>query len=128
MRNLILKDPISNFFGMDTLFDVLTDSSVRANLKETEIGYELCLAVPGYNKSEINIQVENSLLKITGKKEAKGDKYIWQEFGSTSFARTFSLPKDVNIEASEARCADGILTMTLPFAKKEKRSNVIKIT
>lgn len=130
MRNLMLRDPASYLFGLDSLFDVLPhgNTSIGANLKEVENGYELQMAVPGYNKSEINIQIDNSLLKVTGKKEMNGDKYLWQEFGSTSFSRTFSLPKEVDIDHSEAKCQDGILTITLPFIKKEKRSNVIKIT
>lgn len=130
MRNLMLRDPVSSLFGLESLIDVWSNghASISANLKEVESGYELQLAVPGYNKSEINIQIDNSLLKVTGKKEVKGEKYVWQEFGATSFSRTFSLPKEVDAEHSEAKCQDGILTVTLPFVKKEKRSNVIKIT
>lgn len=130
MRSLMLRDPVSGLFGLDSLIDAFTHghSSIGANLKEVDSGYELQLAVPGYNKSEINIQIDNSLLKVTGKKEVKSEKYLWQEFGTTSFSRTFSLPKEVDIEHSEAKCQDGILTMTLPFVKKEKRSSAIKIT
>lgn len=128
MRNSVFKDPFSNFLGLESLIDSYTKSyNTPANLKELDGGYELQLSVPGYDKSEINIQIDNSVIKITGKKEVKNEKYLWQEFGTSAFSRSFSLPKEINIDASEAKCKDGVLSLYLPFLKKDKRSNVIKI-
>ena len=129
MRNLMLKEPFVQFWGLNDLVDhsLKTGFKVRSNLKKSETGFELQLAVPGYTKEEIEVKVEGSLLQVSGKKEKTSEKFEWREFETSTFTETFTLPKNVSISGIEASCELGILAIRIPYEKKEKQVNTIKI-
>lgn len=92
------------------------------NIKETEDAFELELSVPGYNKEDFNLKLDNELLtisaKIEDKKEETKDKYTRREFKSRSFSRTFTLPDTITTEEINAKYDSGILKVTLPKNKE----------
>merc|ERR1712157_88366 len=63
-----------------------------ANIKETENGFHVELAVPGMEKKDFNIEINEDLLTIRSEKknekEEKGDKYTKREFNYASFVRS----------------------------------------
>ena len=97
-----------------------SNSSVPAvNIKDLETKYELELSVPGFNKSDFNIKVENQKLLISAElkseDETDQDKYTRREFSYQSFERSFQLPKEmINDEAIDAKYEAGILKVILP--------------
>lgn len=104
-----------------------TNPNVPAvNVKETETAFVLDLAAPGLKKEDLKINVENNKLTIAYQSEVKSEetteKFTVQEFGFTSFERSFRLPKTVNADAIKAAYTDGILTVELPKieVKEEK--------
>ena len=89
------------------------------NVKETEKDFSLEVAVPGFDKEDINIQVKDDVLTIESKKENKDevvekDKFTRREFSFRSFRRIFSLPKKVNKDAIKADYKNGILNVNIP--------------
>jgi HSP20 family protein len=77
--------------------------------------------VPGVKLEDINIEVENGTLSLSGSRsyaseENKGG-YHRQERFYGSFHRAFVLPETVDIEKVSAGYENGVLTITLP--KKE---------
>ncbi|WP_460973400.1 Hsp20/alpha crystallin family protein [Spirosoma migulaei] len=88
------------------------------NVKETETAFVLDLAAPGLKKEDLKINVENNKLTIAYQSEVKNEenteKFTVQEFGFTSFERSFRLPKTVNADGIKAAYTDGILTVELP--------------
>ena len=92
------------------------------NIHETNEGYHVELNVPGRNKEDFKINVENGLLTISFEKqeevENKDYKTIRREFSHTSFKRSFSLDEKVNAENIQAKYDNGILKLFLP--KKEE--------
>ncbi len=100
----------------------INGSSLPAvNIKEDDEGFIVEVAVPGFNKSDINVELENDVLTISSEKEseANGEDYKRREFQYNSFKRTFSLPDNiVNGEKVVANYNNGVLSITLP--KKEE--------
>ena len=100
-------------------------SPVYANVKETEQEYSISLAVPGYEKSEIEIFLDKSKLTIKGKKATNGEvKFSTREFDFSNFERTFYLPENVQTEKIEARSENGILNIHIPKAEVKPAINI----
>ena len=84
--------------------------------------------VPGLKPEELDISVYGNTLTISGeKKEAKedqGDGFYHVESSYGSFRREVALPTDVDESKIEAVCKDGVLSITLPKAEKNKAVKV----
>ena len=113
-----------NWFDDGVRRDMITPFSGfgRMDMKETDKEYELKVDLPGMEKSEIKMTVENNGLVIEGerkseKKEEK-DKYHFTERHYGSFHREVSLPKNANVEAINAVYENGVLNVVIP--KKEE--------
>ena len=108
---------ISEFMGSDFVMNIPS-----VNVKETEDNYLLELAVPGLEKEDFNIQIENEVIKISAEKkethETVEEKFNRREFNYASFSRSFPLPETVNTDSVVAAYENGILTITL--GKKEE--------
>jgi HSP20 family protein len=102
------------------------DSSLPAvNIKEDENNFEVSVAVPGFKKSDFNIELDKDVLTISSEKEVKAEteesNYVRREFGYSSFKRAFTLPENiVNGDKVKADYADGVLHITLPKREEAK--------
>ena len=89
------------------------------NVLEHDDRFELELALPGFGKKDITIEVDNDILKIESAIESKGDStYRLREFNYGGFKKHFKLPKSVDRDSISASFAKGILTVTL--AKRDE--------
>ncbi|HYE55645.1 MAG TPA: Hsp20/alpha crystallin family protein [Chitinophagaceae bacterium] len=92
------------------------------NIHESDNAYELELSVPGRNKEDFKISLENGLLTISYEKKEEntqnGNKTIRREFSYQSFKRSFTLDDKINTENIQASYENGILKLQLP--KKEE--------
>ena len=75
--------------------------------------YSITLAVAGFKQSELDLQVENGVLTVNGKKESSESarNYLHQGIATRSFERKFNLAE--YIEVAGADLQDGLLTVTL---------------
>ena len=104
-------------------FDAFNQTFPAVNTIEKENQYLLEIAVPGMDKKDFEIQIQNDLISISSiskqEKEVKDNlNYNRQEFNYNSFHRTFSLPKEVDQSKIKAIYSNGILTITLPKLKE----------
>ena len=104
-------------------FDTFNNTFPAVNSIEKENQYLLEIAVPGMDKKDFEIEIENDLISVSStskpEKEVKdGFNYNRQEFNYESFHRTFSLPKEVDQGKIKAIYTNGILTITLPKLKE----------
>lgn len=122
------KPSVANFDSLLDSFFPMTYGAPRlqspsTNVVETKENFIIEMNVPGRNKEDFNIQVENDLLTISfEKKEEKMEedrKYIRKEFSFQNFKRTFSLDDTIDASKIEAKYDNGILIIELP--KKEDK-------
>ena len=104
-------------------FDTFNQTFPAVNTIEKDNQYLLEIAVPGMDKKDFEIEIQNDLISISSiskqEKEVKDNlNYNRQEFNYNSFHRTFSLPKEVDQSKIKAIYTDGILTITLPKLKE----------
>ncbi|WP_339628058.1 Hsp20/alpha crystallin family protein [uncultured Maribacter sp.] len=99
-----------------------TTAMPAVNIKENEENFELELFVPGRNKDELIIEIDNSVLTVSSeikKEEEESNKnFTRREFTLSSFKRAFTLPETVATDKIEATYIDGVLKFNLP--KKEE--------
>lgn len=105
------------------------DSDVPAvNIKDEKDQYLLEFAAPGLKKQDFKIDLDNYVLTVSSEKkqekEEKESNYSRREFVYSSFTRSFTLPKTVNVEKIKADYSDGILSITLP--KKEEEAKLTR--
>ena len=84
--------------------------------------------LPGVDKKDIDVSVTSNTVTIKGstsheEKEEKGDYYRC-EISRGSYARTLSLPAEVDEGKAKAKVKDGILELTLPKVTKSKRRSI----
>ena len=95
------------------------------NIFETDDSFKLEISIPGYEKEQLNLSVENDLLIVQAQGadvEKKEHKYARREFSVSNFEKSFKLSKNINQEKIEAAFKNGILAVTLP--KKEEAISI----
>lgn len=84
-----------------------------------EDGYTVEASLPGVSAEEIDVTIDQGILKIVAsaeKAESTGDegKYLLRERRVGSFYRAIRLPEDVDADNAETAYRDGVLHITLP--------------
>jgi HSP20 family protein len=99
-------------------------SMPAVNIREDEKRFTLDLAIPGIEKKDLKIEINEDVITISSEqkmeKEENRDDFKRREFSYTSFCRSFYLPENVNKEKIEANYRDGILSVVLPKEAEEK--------
>lgn len=119
-NNLVFPSLMNDFFKPDWFGGLENfDTTVPAvNIKESEEGFELELAIPGFKKEDFNIELDNELLTISSEakdeSETKKENYTRKEFSFSSFRRSFTMPETVDSGKINATYEDGILKLALP--------------
>jgi HSP20 family protein len=108
----------------------LSSWSPATDIVEHENEYVVNLELPGVDKDDVKITMQENLLTIRGQKkeekESNGSQYRRVERSYGEFQRTFQLPSSVKSDRIEAAYRDGILTVSLPKAE-EARSKQIEV-
>lgn len=101
------------------------DSYPAANVAETDQEYKISVAVPGLEKEDITIDVQDDVLMIEGNKEStvsdEDEGFTRKEYSMSSFKRTFVLPQHVDISSINASCKNGELLLTIPKIQESKK-------
>jgi HSP20 family protein len=117
-----------NLFDDDffPVFQNRTSSMPAVNIREDEKNYILELAVPGIDKKDLKIDINEDVLTISSETkietEENKDGYKRKEFSYSSFCRSFYIPENVNRDNIEANYKDGIITVGLPKQEVEKNN------
>ncbi len=111
----ILFDEFFNDF-----FNVQSSSIPPHNIMESDNDFQIEFSVPGSNKKDFEIEVENDNLKITKKKEKtdSANNYNRQEFNYSYFEKSFFLPDSIDQNKITSKYDNGILKILLPKKKE----------
>jgi HSP20 family protein len=94
------------------------------DIEETDNSYRLQAELPGLTKDDIQITLENNVLRLSGErkfeKDVKKENYHRVERIYGSFARSFALPQQVDSEHVQAAFENGVLTVTVPKAEQAR--------
>jgi HSP20 family molecular chaperone IbpA len=77
---------------------------------------KIVMEVPGVSKDAVDVKVENDLLSVEGRIETvkyNGLEPLYTEYPIGHFARSFTLPGQVDKQNITANLEDGVLTLTL---------------
>jgi HSP20 family protein len=102
------------------------------NTREGEYAYHVEVDLPGIKKEDIEIDVEDNVLIISGdrkvKNEIKEEDYYKVESSYGKFSRSFTLPERVDTENIHAQSKDGVLEVIVPKLKEqEKKAKKIEV-
>ena len=89
------------------------------DISESANQYEIQLELAGVKPEQVQVEQEQTLLKISGEKQRKeeeGVNYHYRERSSGQFSRSFRLPEDADSNAVQAKFEHGVLHITI--AKK----------
>jgi len=99
-----------------------------ANITENDSEYTIKADLPEVKKDDIDVNVENGVLTISGErrveKSADNEKEHRRETFYGSFTRSFSLPENADAGAISAESKDGVLIVHVPKTKAEKPKSV----
>ncbi len=127
-----LDNAFNDFFD-DSMMPRMKSTAPAINVKETKEGYEVEVAAPGMNKSDLDVHINDDgylCIKMEHKDEKKDDKkenknshYLRREFNYTNYEQNLILPDDVDTTKISAKMENGVLTVALP-KKEEKKQEV----
>lgn len=107
------------FEDFDKAFKMPSMSSFKTDVKDCGDRFVLEAELPGFNKEDINIDINGDNLTVSAKheetKEEKDDKgnYIRRERSFGSVARSFDI-SEIKADEIDAAYSNGVLTLNLP--------------
>jgi HSP20 family protein len=125
-----LDDMFRDFFGdrWSPGTTVAADWIPPTDVTEDEARYVVTVDLPGMNREDIKISVENGNLTIRGERkhehETKEKGYSRFERAYGSFTRTFALPTTIDGKKIEANYKDGVLTVILPKSEESRPKSI----
>ena len=128
--------PRNAFLGFDHIFDALENIHTHANdgypphnvIKYDSMKYDIEMAIAGFNKKDIHIEVKDHILSIKGDREKRReeDAYVHKGISGRKFQKSFRLSEYTEVDGADL--TDGILTVNLKVVlPEEKRPRTINI-
>lgn len=117
----LFDDSFDRFFSASNGND--STRSPALDVTESDRGYTVHMDLPGVAKEDVQVSIDGRRITVQAqarrsdeKREDKkdGDRVVYRERSVASFARTFTLPLEVDQAESSAKLDNGVLTLTLP--------------
>jgi HSP20 family protein len=91
----------------------------NSDIYETEDALTVVMEVPGVEKKDIDVHLENDVLRVEGRIDFgkyEGLEPLYTEYNVGHFARTFTLSSKIDQQQISAQLEDGVITLTLKKA------------
>ncbi len=106
----------------------VADWTPSADISETDTAYLIKAEIPGVNKEDVKVTIQDGMLTIQGErkmeKEEKDKKFHRIERSYGSFMRSFRVPDDADESGVKAEFKDGMLNVTLNKTEKPKPKSI----
>jgi HSP20 family protein len=92
-----------------------------ADIYETDEALCVVMEMPGVEKKDLGVALENDVLRIDGRidfSKYDGMEPVYTEYNVGHYTRSFTLSSKIDQEKIGAQLEDGVLTLTLPKAKE----------
>ena len=117
------NDPFDIFFS--------TRAGLEPNINVGHNSREIILqvALPGFSRSDIDVEVNSYRLTVKAKSQKAQDdhEFTTREIKMTDYSRSWTLPKSVNTEAVDATYEAGILTVHVPYSNNKETTRKIEL-
>jgi len=133
IMTLVRYNPLTNFvpstFG-DFIENAIRENddyafSPNADIIKNEKSIELLVTLPGVNKKDITLDLDENRLTIKGERKASENaEFIKRENNYGSFERSFKLNDEIETSNINAVYNDGILKVTLPIVEKAPKTTI----
>ena len=105
----------------------------KVNVYEYDDKIGIVAEIPGLDKKQLNIEVIDNVLTISGDKHTvaddEGAKVLRRELKASSFRRSFELGELLDGDSVKAKFKDGVLSVSIPKVEPEKpKKNFVKIS
>ena len=93
----------------------------NADIFETDAALTVVMELPGVEKKDVSVNLENDVLRVEGKidfSKYEGLEPLYAEYNIGHYARAFTLSNNMDPDGISADLADGVLTLTLKKAKE----------
>ncbi len=95
------------------------------DILENENEILLFADMPGVDKKDISINIDNGRLALSGIREVKPVGAVtWEEFGDVEYRRTFSVPQSIDVAEVHAELKEGVLLLHLPKSESARPRQV----
>lgn len=94
-----------------------------ADIYETQDALTVILEMPGVEKSNVNVHVEEGVLHVEGRLDLskyQGLQPLYIEYNIGHYSRSFQLSSKIDQTRIEAALRDGVLSLTLPKVEEAK--------
>lgn len=135
--NIIRWDPFSEAINLRQALDKLAEEGMKhpgfifnegpmpsVDIYENDNDFSIKASVPGVKQEDLDISIVGDTLTIKGEvkaeEEEQGKNYYRQECRYGTFARSLTLPAELNTDKAEASMENGMLTLTIPKMEKAK--------
>ena len=96
----------------------------RYNIEKVENGYIVEVAVPGWNKTQISVNVHKNILTIKGEKKENNEGRGWVHKGISGKSFKKHLKLDNALEVSSASMENGMLKIDLSYSPSSKPTSI----
>ena len=112
-------DLFDDFFNEDNFFSVKQSNLMKTDIKEMKDKYVIEVDLPGCNKENIDLSLENGYLKIAASvvkenNSENAEKYLRQERFYGECSRSFYVGDEITQKDIDAEFKNGILTISVP--------------
>ena len=103
--------------------------SPTVDIEEDADNYLIRADVPGVDKNDIDVHLDNGVLSISGEKKVEketnnGTRQHRTERYCGSFSRRFTLPTAIKSDEVDASYKDGVLSLKIPKAEEAKPKSI----
>ena len=120
----LLDDAFDRFFAHPSSNDSTPARRPAIDVTESESQYVVTLDVPGVSREDVKVSIDGRKVAIVAEARkaepaaedgtaTSDERVIVRERAAASFARSFTLAKEIDQSASQAKLDNGVLTLTL---------------
>jgi HSP20 family protein len=94
-----------------------------ADVYETQDALTVILEMPGVEKSNVDVRVEDGVLNVEGRLDLskyQGLQPLYTEYNVGHYSRSFQLSSKIDQNKIAAELKDGVLSLTLPKLEEAK--------
>ena len=117
----------SPFYDFDSIFEAFGFMKCPGlefyKPKENEDGYYFMLPIPGLSKDDVKVKLENNLLTIS----YSVDDDIKSHFVYSNYQKSFTLPKNADLESVKAVVENGVLAVTIKKLEEVNKFRQIEV-